>query len=660
MKRSYVLLLAGVLAVVAAFPAPAQIQPQIQGAGAPTNPCQNGGQQYFDQTNRVLYNCSVPGQNWVNIGIGNLTGSLPASTVFNNVANTFTAAGTLDLSGSTVPNAFLVPVLPGATATTNGALDYDSTNNNLHAARASADAVVPTTTVTPVNGNCTTWSVVSGSFRLGDTGSPCGGSPGGGIVGYSATSVTLTAGTRYFPIVGGGSPSTTETDVDTEAPSAATITNFYASVSVALGAGNSAVFTYRDNAVGQSLTCTISGASATTCNDSTHSFNTVKGDLLTIQVVTSGTIVVTPTLVMTAQFGTTGSNGTVNSGTINRPAYYAATGTAVSDPGAGYLFNGVGEFDIGGVGVASGILGLLGTTNGTASFTAPASASTRTNPVISSNALQIGAAGTAGGVLLLGGSTSGTSNFTAPAVAGTSTNAVAMTNVLNGPDGGIGAPTYGFTSSIGTGMYQGGGVRFTTGGSLRFIIGTTAVGTLLPICEVTSLTCLTWARGLISTTGTDVPVIHGNNTLQVASDFTTAANTSLQTITGLSYTFPVSTALKLSFHCALNYSQATGTAAVAFGIQGATTAPNSIDANGTEYTSATVFTAGTLNSLATTTATNIVSATPSAITTIWKTELDGTVDVPSNASPTVLNFMVSTATSGDAVTVKRGSYCQLF
>jgi len=313
------------------------------GTAVPPATCNAGPVDVYVRTGATspgLYLCLSP-NTW--------TGPLSqggGGNVSNNQVNTFTAAGTLDLSGSTVPNAFLVPVLPGATATTNGALDYDSTNNNLHAARASADAVVPTTTVTPVNGNCTTWSVVSGSFRLGDTGSPCGGSPGGGIVGYSATSVTLTAGTRYFPIVGGGSPSTTETDVDTEAPSAATITNFYASVSVALGAGNSAVFTYRDNAVGQSLTCTISGASATTCNDSTHSFNTVKGDLLTIQVVTSGTIVVTPTLVMTAQFGTTGSNGTVNSGTINRPAYYAATGTAVSDPGAGYLFNGAGEFDI--------------------------------------------------------------------------------------------------------------------------------------------------------------------------------------------------------------------------------------------------------------------------------------------------------------------------
>jgi hypothetical protein len=145
--------------------------------------------------------------------------------------------------------------------------------------------------------------------------------------------------------------------------------------------------------------------------------------------------------------------------------------------------------------------------------------------------------------------------------------------------------------------------------------------------------------------------------LVVTSDFTTVNNTSLQTITGLTKTMPVSLAVVASFHCSFNWSQATGTAAVAFGIQGATTAPTSINANATSFSNVTAETTGTLNGLNTTTATNIVSVAPSAITTIWKAEMDGTIEAPSNASPTVLNFMVSTATGTDAVTVKRGSYC---
>ena len=147
--------------------------------------------------------------------------------------------------------------------------------------------------------------------------------------------------------------------------------------------------------------------------------------------------------------------------------------------------------------------------------------------------------------------------------------------------------------------------------------------------------------------------------LTVASDFTTAANTSLQTITGLSLTTPVSKAVVASFHCNYSWSQATGTAAVAFGIQGATTAPTNIEATATSFSNTTAETTGTLTGLNTTTATSVVSVAPSAITTIWKAELDGTLEAPSNASPTVLNFMVSTATSGDAVTLKRGSYCMV-
>ena len=53
----------------------AQVSPQIQGAGAPSNPCNNGGQQYVDQTNHVLYSCPSSGSNWVNLGLGQGTSS---------------------------------------------------------------------------------------------------------------------------------------------------------------------------------------------------------------------------------------------------------------------------------------------------------------------------------------------------------------------------------------------------------------------------------------------------------------------------------------------------------------------------------------------------------------------------------------------------------
>ena len=61
----------------------AQVQPQIQGAGAPPNPYANGGQQYVDQTNHVLYGCPASGGNWANLGLGNLIGG-GSSTVSGN------------------------------------------------------------------------------------------------------------------------------------------------------------------------------------------------------------------------------------------------------------------------------------------------------------------------------------------------------------------------------------------------------------------------------------------------------------------------------------------------------------------------------------------------------------------------------------------------
>lgn len=82
----------------------AQVSPQIQGAGAPANPCNNGGQQYVDQTNHVIYSCPSSGSNWVNIGLGQTTGSpvsannleLPANGVFQFSNTNGVASATAD------------------------------------------------------------------------------------------------------------------------------------------------------------------------------------------------------------------------------------------------------------------------------------------------------------------------------------------------------------------------------------------------------------------------------------------------------------------------------------------------------------------------------------------------------------------------------------
>lgn len=135
---------------------------------------------------------------------------------------------------------------------------------------------------------------------------PSSGGGGGGITVFSGA--TALTGTLYFPIGGGSLPSGTEAQSNTFSPAAATVSNFYVKISAAPGMGTTIVFTWRDGASSQSLTCTITGAVATTCSDLTHHFSAAQGDALDIQAVVSGGVIAgTPNLIMSAQFGTTSS-----------------------------------------------------------------------------------------------------------------------------------------------------------------------------------------------------------------------------------------------------------------------------------------------------------------------------------------------------------------
>ncbi len=131
---------------------------------------------------------------------------------------------------------------------------------------------------------------------------PAGSGGGGGWLGYSGAGLSF-SGTQYFPVVGGGTPSATETDVDLPAPSASTIANLYAETSVVPGTGNSIAITFRKAGSDTTLTCTITAA-ITKCNDTTHSFITASNDLLSVKTVVTGTIVGTLNLMFGYSVGT--------------------------------------------------------------------------------------------------------------------------------------------------------------------------------------------------------------------------------------------------------------------------------------------------------------------------------------------------------------------
>ena len=171
----------------------------------------------------------------------------------------------------------------------------------------------PTPTFGTNNTDIATMAAVQAAIAAAGTGA--------GIVTYSGPSLTF-SGTLYFPIGGGGLSSATESNVDIDSPAAVTIQNMTVQMSAAPGVGNSITYTWRKNASNTALTCTISGASATSCSDTAHNFTTASLDLLDIQAVTTGTVVGTPTVVMAAQVGvSTSSSGT----TISLPTSGAQT-----------------------------------------------------------------------------------------------------------------------------------------------------------------------------------------------------------------------------------------------------------------------------------------------------------------------------------------------
>lgn len=69
------------------------------------------------------------------------TSGVCAGCVVNNGTNAATSAMTLDLSASTVANAFKVPVGAGLTSGADGVVGYDSTNKNTHIRGNGADAL---------------------------------------------------------------------------------------------------------------------------------------------------------------------------------------------------------------------------------------------------------------------------------------------------------------------------------------------------------------------------------------------------------------------------------------------------------------------------------------------------------------------------------------
>lgn len=102
------------------------------------------------------------------------------------------------------------------------------------------------------------------------------------IIGGGATNAIPAASTGWVGI--GLQCSANELFCFLPQPQAGTISNFYLNVNAAPGAALTYTVTLRKNQVNQTVTCTITGASATSCNDTTHSFTVAAGDNVSVQI----------------------------------------------------------------------------------------------------------------------------------------------------------------------------------------------------------------------------------------------------------------------------------------------------------------------------------------------------------------------------------------
>ena len=163
--------------------------------------------------------------------------------------------------------------------------------------------------------------------------------------------------------------------------------------------------------------------------------------------------------------------------------------------------------------------------------------------------------------------------------------------------------------------------------------------------------------GVGNTPGTNKSaLIQSGNTIRVSSDFRTQA-AGLQSIAGLTWQLPAA-ALTYSFHCALSYSETGIVSAVTFGIGATQGSPVHLFANGNMQTGATAFSGGTLADMKPGAAAGIVSGTPSALKSDFTATLDGTIE--NGPAGDSVNIKVGAANASSAVTIRRGSYCQLF
>lgn len=209
----------------------------------------NGATGWDVCNNMQLAAYTAPAHQWID--------ALSAAGVFSATQPAFT-----DISGTAA-----AAQLPLATASAVGGIEGDGATIALASGIASVN---PTT----INGQTCT------------PGSSCNTNT---MWGASCATLATTATTEYCATIGGTTAASASTSNIQLAGQNATFTAMYVVVTSAPGASDSHTFTLLANGSATAITCTISGASATTCSDTAHTATVAAGQNLQVTDVTVGT-----------------------------------------------------------------------------------------------------------------------------------------------------------------------------------------------------------------------------------------------------------------------------------------------------------------------------------------------------------------------------------
>ena len=193
--------------------------------------------------------------------------------------------------------------------------------------------------------------LVALAFAVGGWGMTGGGGGGGGSVNgpvqtatWIATNVGLSVATATTYIWVNGSNNGNEFSTSVPVSLIGTFRNLSCKVNAAVGASNTIVITLRDNSASvgapASESCTIGGASATTCADNTNTYTSTLASLMALQVAQtiSGAAPPSQTLRCTIEYDT--SNAAVPSYGVPQTSLlnFGSSGTYTTPAGATWLY----------------------------------------------------------------------------------------------------------------------------------------------------------------------------------------------------------------------------------------------------------------------------------------------------------------------------------